>query len=267
MYIKMNDDKSLIVTVPTTIYRGECNADLITFLIPSIYEGKNMADCVMVMRYVFPSGVGRSESLVYQPEMYKNYLQFCTPVDTRFTEERGNIELWLTAFDYDDNVVLKSGEVTISIQQSKDIGAYLPPEELDQIDKLAAKVADLENRKADNLTFNSEDNTIQLTSNGTPIGRKIEVCTDSSVAITNVEMSESGELIITFEDGVVQNLGVIKNSGGSVYVPHMSDRKILSWTIEDEPGEIPAPIDLNPYDEWSHIDSSTVETEYAWESM
>ena len=72
----MNEDKSLMITVPTTIYRGEKNSDLITFLIPGEYEGNNIADYKMTMRYILPSCLGRSEELVFQPEMYKSYLQY-----------------------------------------------------------------------------------------------------------------------------------------------------------------------------------------------
>lgn len=267
MYIKMNDDKSLVITVPTTIYRGEKNADLITFLVPGEYSGKNVADCAMLMRYVLPSGIGRSESLIFQPEMYKSYLQYSTPVNTRFTDERGEIIVWLTAFDHDDNVVLKSGEVIVTVQQSKDIGTYLPPDDIDQIDKLAAKVSELESKKVDGWIFDKSDSTIQLTSNGSPVDDKIYVCTDDTVAITNVSMSNEGELIITFEDGTTQNLGVISGSGGVVYVPHMSSRKELSWTIEEASGEVPPTVDLNPFDEWYPVDGNEAVTEYVWEPM
>ena len=52
-----------------------------------------------------------------------------------------------------------------------------------------------------------------------------------------------------------------------MYVPHISEKKILSFTIEDEPGEIPEPVDLNPNDEWSGIDGSSIMSDYIWESM
>lgn len=268
MYIKMNEDKSLIVTVPTTIYRGEQNADIITFLVPSEYEGLNVADCAAVLRYVLPSGLGRSESLSYLPEMYKSYLQFGTMANTRLTEERGTITIWLTFFNNADDVVLKTGEVDISVQQSKDINTYLPPDGLDQIDQLAAKVAELEAQKADNITFNKVTGIIQLTANGEPIGNQVFIDIDSANSVVEIEMNENNELIVTFEDGSTKNLGhVASGDGGVVYVPHMSNRKVLSWTIEPQTGEVPDPVDLNPFDEWHPMDDTTVETEYIWEPM
>ena len=201
MYIKTNDDKSLIITIPTTIYRGEKNADLITFLVPHYYGEQNVADCKMMMRYVLPSGLGRSEALSYLPETYKDYLQFSTPLDTSMTAERGDVTIWLTAFDSNNDVILKTGEVIITVHQSKDIDAYLPPDDLDQLDDLQARVEALE------------------------------------------------------------------NDTDEVYVPHMDDRKILSWTIEEAAGEVPDPVDLNPFDEWRPIEADGVETEYKWEPM
>lgn len=53
-----------------------------------------------------------------------------------------------------------------------------------------------------------------------------------------------------------------------VFVPEISDRKILSWKIK-EVGEdltVPNPTDLNPYDEW-HETNNEVVSEYIWEPM
>lgn len=53
-----------------------------------------------------------------------------------------------------------------------------------------------------------------------------------------------------------------------VFVPEISDNKILSWTIK-EVGEdltVPNPTDLNPYDEWSET-GNEVMSEYIWEPM
>ena len=53
-----------------------------------------------------------------------------------------------------------------------------------------------------------------------------------------------------------------------VFVPEISDRKILSWTIKEVGDDltVPNPTDLNPYDEWSDT-SNEIESEYIWEPM
>lgn len=50
-----------------------------------------------------------------------------------------------------------------------------------------------------------------------------------------------------------------------VYVPHIDDDKILTWTptkVTDDLVEIPA-TDLNPYDDWT--EDGDVNSEYEWE--
>lgn len=57
-------------------------------------------------------------------------------------------------------------------------------------------------------------------------------------------------------------------TSGVVFVPEISDRKILSWTIK-EVGEdltVPKPTDLNPFDEWNET-GNEVSSEYIWEPM
>lgn len=270
MYIKMNDDKSLVVTIPTTIYRGENNADLITFLVPAEYEGKNVADCAMLMRYINPDNVGKSEALSYKPEMYKGYLQYSTVANTKITSLDGDITVWLTALDNNDAVVLKTGEALVTINPSKDIADYMSQEDMDQLDRLEAQVEELMKQKADNIVFHEEDNTIQLVAQGVEIGDRIAIAVDSednSVCVTDVVINEDGEMVVMFSDGTSENLGKAISSDGTVYVPHIDERKILTFTIEQAAGEIPDPVDLNPFDEWSNIDETEVASDYVWEDM
>lgn len=85
--------------------------------------------------------------------------------------------------------------------------------------------------------------------------------------ISNTEINEDGELVITYNDGTSQNVGKVVGSDGKVYVPHMDEHHIITWTIEDEAGEIPSPVDLNPNDEWSGIDDSEITSDYVWEGI
>ena len=52
------------------------------------------------------------------------------------------------------------------------------------------------------------------------------------------------------------------NTSGVVFVPYISDEKILSWT-NNGGLENPAPVDLNPFDEWT--EDGDVTSEYEWE--
>lgn len=169
--IKMGSDKSLETTVHCTIYQGEKNSDTLVFLIPKTYGGYNIAECTMLLRYVLPDGTGRSENLDMYPLPYnQDYYRYQLSVDSRFTECPGDIELWLSALNFSDEVILKTGTAEVTVTGSKNIVDYLPPEDLDQLDRMAAQIESLEKRKADNLTYDSEQMALQLSSNGNLIG-------------------------------------------------------------------------------------------------
>jgi hypothetical protein len=55
------------------------------------------------------------------------------------------------------------------------------------------------------------------------------------------------------------------SSSSLVFVPHIDDDKILSWTITESNDnlEVPPPTDLNPHDEWST--DGDINSEYEWE--
>ena len=87
--------------------------------------------------------------------------------------------------------------------------------------------------------------------------------------LQSIEIDKDGNLVVTFTDGTVSNLGRVVGSDGKVYVPHLDkDTSILSWTIEDKAGEIPDPIDLSNNGEWEDVDNEDLgETDYTWEVL
>ena len=188
MYIKMEQDKSLIITVPTSIYQGESNAGALCFLLPQQQEEIKLADCAVFMRYVLPDGTGYSEALFFEPETYREYLKYTTLAKSRFTAHAGTVKLWLCAFNFDDAVVLKTGEIDIEVLPSKNIDNYLPPESLDQIDRLTKQVEVIQKTKADNIVFNDKDSTLQLSSEKNLIGDAV----DLSKAITGDDVIHFG---------------------------------------------------------------------------
>ena len=83
--------------------------------------------------------------------------------------------------------------------------------------------------------------------------------------IDNVYIKD-GHLHIVFSDGLDSDVGEVVGKEGKVYTPHLDDHKILTWTIEDSAGEVPDPVDLNPFDEWSPIGPEEGSA-YVWEPM
>ena len=53
--------------------------------------------------------------------------------------------------------------------------------------------------------------------------------------LQSIEIDKDGNLMVTFTDGTVSNLGRVVGADGKVYVPHIDkDTSVLSWTIEDK---------------------------------
>lgn len=128
--------------------------------------------------------------------------------------------------------------------------------------------------KADNITFDPLTRSLQLMSNGELIGDAVTIFEGEGAGIISMEINEDGELIVRYDDGRTVNLGVVKGvdgkdgDPGAVYVPHIDSHKVLTWTIEDEAGDVPEPVDMLPDDEWSDIDDeSKGRTDYVWDTL
>lgn len=210
MYVlKMNNDKSLVATITASIYQGERNADTLSFLIPVAYEDKNIADCTLLLRYILPNGVGRSEELELDAEPYKNYYRYRLKVSTRLTDVPGSIELWVSAVDFNDSYILKSGTAHINVLPTKRVSDYLSDESLDELDKMGARLNQLSAvvaKKADNLAYDEEKRLLQLTSEGKGIGNNVDISsavTDEVIDVDPIDIDDdkddiSNDKLITF---------------------------------------------------------------------
>lgn len=173
--IKVNNDKSLTTTVKAKIYQYERNADTLILLLPMFYEEENIANCTVLLRYVLPNGIGKSEELEMCPEPYKDYYQYHLKVSTAFTRMPGKIELWLTVVNMRNDIVIETESTNVVITPAKDITKHLCPNDRNQLDKLSAKVDELERTKADNIMFDEDEMYLQLTANGAPIGDQVDM--------------------------------------------------------------------------------------------
>lgn len=172
--IKMNNDKSLSVTISSTIHQYENNADTIIFLLPPTYEDNDLADNTIYLRYILPNEYGKSEVLERQTDMYMGYNQYRLKVGSRFTSVPGNIELWLSVINEHDDIIMKTGSATIRVMPSKDIVEYFDDTDINQLDQVTQKLTNLEISKADNLiTTYDNGQYIQLLSGGLPIGDRV----------------------------------------------------------------------------------------------
>lgn len=295
-YIKLEDDKSLVATVREPIYRGENLSQKLTFLIAKTVDEVDMLTATAYLNFVMPDGSADIVMLTRQEEAYnESYYAYSLPIANRITKIPGAVCIWLNIYSgsISDPIVLKSGECIFQVMDSRNMDDYLSDtivtalyqyqkgvddgfaqvdEQLesvgDDITEINEKIDALIAEKADSIIFNSEDSTLQLTANGEPIGDKVKVFSGDGKLISSMSITTDGELVVFYADSTYSNLGVVVGTDGKVYVPHVDAHKVLTFTIEDEAGEIPDPVDLNPSDDWSSIDDETSgKTDYVWDSI
>ena len=123
--------------------------------------------------------------------------------------------------------------------------------------------------KTANFYYKGENYPIELDKNNQCFVPKEVIYSPSfSVAV------HGGDIVTNYVKNLVEDIGTGSDSvkpplsgdgaSGVVFVPEISDKKILSWTIQESSDNltVPNPVDLNPYDEW--VDDETV-SEYVWE--
>lgn len=281
LYIKLDGDMSLVITVNEPIYRGDNLSQKITYLIPTVVGEIDMLTASVFLSYVRADGVADVVVLDRSETPYnESYFQYTFPINCKLSKYPGEVCTWIQIYSGTPSnpVIAKTGECMLQVQESKNMDDYLCDHQMTALYQLThtmnTAIEDMNNtienaieNKADNIIFNPEDSTIQLSANGVPVGDKIVVNTNTGAVVTNAGISSDNELILTFNDGTVKNLGSVMGKDGAVYVPHISERKVLTFAIEDEPGEIPEPVDLNPNDEWSEIEGDEVVSDYIWEPM
>lgn len=308
LYIKLDKSMNLVITKNEPIYRGDHMNRKITYLIPMMLGETDMLTATVYLSYIRADGTADIALLVREDEPYnERYYQYHLPVTSNLSRYAGEIVTFLQVFSGPPlhPVIAKSSECILQVIDSRNMDEYITDRHLraiyemqrymegkiekaektltERIDKTDEVVA----AKADNIVFHEEDSTIQLVStveikdeegNSTgefaqiPLGDPIFVRADTARGILNMEISEDGDLIVTFDDEETQNLGTVVGKDGSVYVPHVDAHKVLTFTVESGLGEVPDPVDLNPNDEWTDIDESGMdtsgsETGYVWEDM
>ena len=278
IYIMLDDDLNLIVTVKDTLRRGDSLHRKVVFLLPQNAGDIPTRTATIYLSYMRPDTVVDIIELQRLDETYNDdYDQYVIPITGRMTAEIGPLIFWMQVVDVsgDPRRVANSGECRLYIEEARDDDDYIDSDivitALAQMrhdmneccDEVKAAIA----AKADGVTYDEETGVLQLMSGEEPIGDPVVIRSAAGKMIVSAEINEDGELVITYNDGTSDNLGVVVGEDGKVYVPHIDEHKVITWTIEDAPGEIPDPVDLNPFDEWEPIDDSGGESEYVWEPI
>ena len=280
----INENNEIVTTVKERIMQRSKLVDDLHFLMNPMYKGIDMSDFTVMMEYLMPlSREYKTEILVKSDALYKGQIEYKLPFDTCLTKDHGDIEVQLTfvkvSLDEDGNSkqqVRKAGPASIKIVPISAWSDIIADSALTALDQRLIQVDAMLNaanefnqylydNKADNIRYNKDDNTIQLTANGQPIGDRIAWANGGGCSVVDVKIDENSDLIVTLSDGRIINAGHIDGGAGVTFVPHVSEDYILSWT-NDGGLENPKPVDLYPHDEWVELNNGPeTPTEYEWE--
>lgn len=284
----LNETNEFTTTVKERIMQRSKLVDNLHFLVEPSYKGLDMSDFTVMLEYVLPiSKEYKSEILVKSDELYKNYLEYKLPFDTCLTKEHGKIEVQLTFIkvDLDEEGnsiqrVRKTSKATITIVPIaawSDVIADSALSALDQrliqteamINQLNEISMYLNNTKADNIVYDTETQTLQLTSNGDLIGDSVNIGYIGT-SVISIEVDEDGNMIINYSNGNSENIGKVGGCDqcpGGVYIPSYSDNGILTFTLKDKVEEEKYEFDINERNDWHEITSPEVESNYIWEEL
>lgn len=134
--IIMDKYKNLNTTVRTTLFQQESLVDKIQFLVPPTYDGIDISNYIVTLKYVDPNNNLHVEALTRDIGTYKDYNRYVLPVTSNLTAVAGQITARLTFINYelvDDTPViaekLQSNSTAIIIQQPDGFREYVTSEE------------------------------------------------------------------------------------------------------------------------------------------
>lgn len=284
--ILVGEDNQLITSVRERVVQRSKLVDSLHFLVDHTYKGIDMSDWVVCLEYILPiSREYKTEILAKSDQLYKNRIEYKVGLDTNLTQEPGNVELQLTfikvEMDADGQVVQrvrKTTPTTITIVPVSAWSNAMPDSSLAAIDQRLVMaemligaandtLAVIDSNKADNMMYNRSTNTLQLTANGQPIGDSISI-NASNTGVESIKIDESGNIIVNYFDGRIENIGQTANDFCSgVYIPSYSQDGILTFTLDKEAKESKYEFDINPSNDWNPIENNETNSNYLWEAL
>lgn len=214
--ILVNDDDSLYGSKKERIMQRSTGVDTLVFIADPIYRNTHdMTSATVMLEYVRPtSRKYETEILELSDERYNDcYLQYRLPFNTKLTSEAGFVELQLTFVytDLDENgngiqKVRKTSPTTIEIIPIAAWADIVPDAALSALDQRLLKLDSqmramndymnvLDSNKVDDLVYNSAEETLQLSANGTGIGNKVSVREIMNDGVPVVDLdSDSGNV-------------------------------------------------------------------------
>lgn len=218
--ILVTSNNELVTSVKERIMQRSKLVDNLHFLVEPTYKGYSMADFTVTLEYILPvSREYKTETLVLSEALYKDRLEYKLPFDTNLTKEAGKVELQLTFTRVDMDAsgngiqrVRKTSPTAIEIIPISAWADIIPDGALSALDQRIIKqdaqiralaelaIESAQNSGADNLIYNKEDETLQLSSNGIAIGDKVSMKDMFEGGVPVIDLGDNGIVTPDTED-------------------------------------------------------------------
>lgn len=188
IYIKLDTSMQLEMTKRESIYRGDNLSKTIIFVVPKQIGEIDMEASTVYLCYIRADGVPDIVTLKRQGESYnENYFQYVLPVSCRLSRFPGEVCLWIQIFSgaLSNPVTAKSSECLLHIEDSKNMDDYLCDHQISAIYEMQERADTAEStvesmkielaNKGDDLSYDEAKKTLQLTSNGKPVGATVDM--------------------------------------------------------------------------------------------
>ena len=152
MIVTLLNDKQLVVTKNTPIYRGDNMNTSIIFLLPIYVDNVNLETATVFLSYIRADGEPDMVILEKAEAKYNNsYYQYTLPVTCKLSRYPGQVCMWLQICDgnSDHPIIAKSGECTINIHKSKSLDDVICDHQLTAMYQLQKKLEKAESEKDD----------------------------------------------------------------------------------------------------------------------
>ena len=223
--ILVNEMNELVTSVKERIMQRSKLVDSLHFLVDPTYKEIDMSDFTVTMEYILPiSREYVTETLIKSDALYKNKLEYKLPFDTCLTKEAGEIEIQLTfskvALDVNGNgvqQVRKTSPTTVTIVPISAWSDIIPDNALSALDQRLVKldaqmhginefVANMVNTQVDDIAYNDNECTLQLTSGGVGVGHKVSLkdIMDDGIPVVDLNSSFSPDVDNGTDDSVIE---------------------------------------------------------------
>lgn len=143
MILKMSNNKTLMITMASTTYKDEHNAETIKIIVPKQIDNRDLKQCSIWLCFINEEKLGKaidmSEFLV---DYSSSYYYIEIPMDNIFTYIAGEVKIWLKILDSQTGMVDYTNHVTkyICNHPNEDLEGEITEQERSVLESLALKL-------------------------------------------------------------------------------------------------------------------------------